>query len=100
MYSVLSYSAFDCMDFLQDFDHAVLVLRRSGGIAMDGNKVLIKKSINKYTTFLSHMFEPFLLGYWVSEARTLTYSRIIQYVSDMAGSCGVDGMIVELLLIS
>lgn len=47
------------------FDSAVLTLCNSGVLAMQGNRVLVQDSINKHTSFLSHMFEPFLLTYWV-----------------------------------
>ena len=52
---------------MQDFDQAVLVLNHSGGLTKtDDNQILVKKSINKFTTFYSQMFEPFLMAYWVS----------------------------------
>ena len=41
------------------------VLTHTCGVVVEDNAVLIKKSTNKYTTFFSQMFEPFLLGYWV-----------------------------------
>ncbi|WAR19959.1 GNPAT-like protein, partial [Mya arenaria] len=33
-------------------------------LPIKNESVLIKKSTNKYTTFFSQMFEPFLMGYW------------------------------------
>ena len=50
----------------QDFEMSLLVLTHTCGVMVEDNSVLIKKSTNKYTTFFSQMFEPFLLGYWVS----------------------------------
>ena len=41
-------------------------LEHSGGLTIQDGAVLVKKSINKHSTFLSQMFEPFLLAYWVS----------------------------------
>jgi len=55
-----------CRDPFQEFEWAVLTLNHSGALAIKDNHVLVKQSINKYTTFFSQMFEPFLLGYWVS----------------------------------
>ncbi|XP_013398318.1 dihydroxyacetone phosphate acyltransferase-like isoform X1 [Lingula anatina] len=49
----------------EDFDKALLNLTHGGGLVIVDNQVQIKKSTNKYTTFLSLMFEPFLLAYWV-----------------------------------
>lgn len=47
------------------FQQALLMLSNSGALFVEGGFINIKKSINKHTTFLSQMFEPFLLGYWV-----------------------------------
>ena len=44
---------------------SLLVLTHTCGVVVEDNEVQIKKSTNKYTTFFSQMFEPFLLGYWV-----------------------------------
>lgn len=49
----------------QDFEQALLVLTHTCGVAVQDKAVQIKTSTNKYTVFFSHMFEPFLLGYWV-----------------------------------
>lgn len=49
----------------QDFEMSLLVLTHTCGVVVEDNEVQIKKSTNKYTTFFSQMFEPFLLGYWV-----------------------------------
>ncbi|KAL4237809.1 hypothetical protein ACF0H5_002521 [Mactra antiquata] len=49
----------------QDFDMALSCLTRTCGVIVQDGSVMIKKSTNKYTTFFSQMFEPFLLGYWV-----------------------------------
>lgn len=57
------YSLF--VDF-QDFENALLTLTHNCGVVIEDNQVQIKRSQNKYTTFFSQMFEPFLLGYWVS----------------------------------
>ncbi|KAK3093246.1 hypothetical protein FSP39_013175 [Pinctada imbricata] len=54
----------------QDFQNSLLTLTHNCGVVVDNNEVLIKKSQNKYTTFFSQMFEPFLLGYWIM-CRTL-----------------------------
>ena len=54
-----------CDFYFQDFQLAVLNLSHSGGLTTQDGLVLIKRSISKHTTFLSQMFEPFLLGYWV-----------------------------------
>jgi len=45
---------------------ALASLTHTCGVVVEDGHVQIKKSINKYTTFFSQMFEPFLLGYWVS----------------------------------
>lgn len=42
-------------------------LTHTCGVVVEDDCVIIKKSTNKYTTFFSQMFEPFLLGYWVSD---------------------------------
>ena len=55
---------------LQEFEQAVLTLNHCGALAIKDGKVLVKQSINKHTTFFSQMFEPFLLGYWVSVNET------------------------------
>jgi len=47
------------------FDSAVSALCNSGVLVMHDSKVLVQESINKHTTFLCHMFEPFLMTYWV-----------------------------------
>eukprot|EP00106_Octopus_bimaculoides_P007748 XP_014775190.1 PREDICTED: dihydroxyacetone phosphate acyltransferase-like isoform X2 [Octopus bimaculoides] len=49
----------------QDFEQALLVLAHTCGVVLQDEVVLIKPSTNKYTVFFSHMFEPFLMGYWV-----------------------------------
>ena len=49
----------------QDFDNALAMLTHGCGVMVENGQILIKKSVNKYTTFFSQMFEPFLLGYWV-----------------------------------
>lgn len=49
----------------QDFDLALATLTHGCGVVVENGNVQIKKSTNKYTTFFSKMFEPFLLGYWV-----------------------------------
>jgi len=35
------------------------------GVEMEDDQLLVSKSVNKHTTFYSHIFEPFLLGYWI-----------------------------------
>lgn len=52
--------------YFQDFENALLTLTHNCGVIIEDNQVQIKRSQNKYTTFFSQMFEPFLLGYWVS----------------------------------
>ncbi|RUS83045.1 hypothetical protein EGW08_009184 [Elysia chlorotica] len=61
-----------CKDFVfipdntrADFDLALLTLTHTCGVVMEDNEVIIAKSTNKHTTFYSHLFEPFLLGYWI-----------------------------------
>ncbi|GAB1607511.1 glycerol-3-phosphate acyltransferase 1, mitochondrial-like [Argonauta hians] len=49
----------------QDFEQALLVLEHTCGVVLEEGNILIKPSTNKYTVFFSHMFEPFLIGYWV-----------------------------------
>jgi glycerone phosphate O-acyltransferase len=49
----------------QDFENALLTLTHNCGVIMLDQLVQIKKSQNRYTTFFSQMFEPFLLGYWI-----------------------------------
>lgn len=49
----------------QDFENALLTLTHNCGVIIEDNQVQIKRSQNKYTTFFSQMFEPFLLGYWI-----------------------------------
>lgn len=49
----------------QDFELALATLTHGCGVVVEDGLVHIKKSTNKYTTFFSQMFEPFLLGYWV-----------------------------------
>ena len=44
---------------------SLLVLTHTCGVVIEDDAIHIKKSTNKYTTFFSQMFEPFLLGYWV-----------------------------------
>ncbi|KAH3844317.1 hypothetical protein DPMN_086575 [Dreissena polymorpha] len=51
-------------DAEKDFDVALASLTHTCGVVVENDCVLVKKSINKYTTFFSQMFEPFLLGYW------------------------------------
>ncbi|XP_074649512.1 dihydroxyacetone phosphate acyltransferase-like [Tubulanus polymorphus] len=50
----------------QDFEHAVKILNNSNVLVLEGDSVVVKKSTNKYNTFLSQMFEPFLLAYWIT----------------------------------
>ena len=51
----------------QDFEQAVLSLKHSGAVTLtEVDDIVIRKSLNKHTTFFSQMFEPFLLAYWVS----------------------------------
>lgn len=50
----------------QDFEVSLAMLTHGCGVVVEDGLVHIKKSTNKYTTFFSQMFEPFLLGYWVS----------------------------------
>lgn len=54
-----------CVCLWQDFEHAVQTLTHSGGLCIENDQVLIRRSICKHTTFLSQMFEPFLVSYWV-----------------------------------
>nr|KAG5704262.1 hypothetical protein BaRGS_012550 [Batillaria attramentaria] len=61
-----------CRDFVfipghtkQDFEHTLATLAHIGAVVVEAGAVAIKKSTNKTTTFLSQMFEPFLVGYWL-----------------------------------
>lgn len=72
---LLQYIFFLFVDF-QDFENALLTLTHNCGVVIEDNQVQIKKSQNKYTTFFSQMFEPFLLGYWVS----LHFGLIFEFV--------------------
>ena len=54
-------------DSFQDFEMSLLVLTHTCGVVIEDDEVHVKKSTNKYTTFFSQMFEPFLLGYWVTQ---------------------------------
>ncbi|XP_064623219.1 dihydroxyacetone phosphate acyltransferase-like [Lineus longissimus] len=62
-----------CKDFIfrpgrtrENFELAVKVLTNSSVLTLNAvGDIVVKKSTNKYNTFLSQMFEPFLLGYWV-----------------------------------
>ena len=56
----------------------MLTLNHCGALAIKDGKVLVKQSINKHTTFFSQMFEPFLLGYWVSFALYLAVGAFIE----------------------
>ncbi|KAK3576754.1 hypothetical protein CHS0354_014567 [Potamilus streckersoni] len=49
----------------KDFEQAMLVLTHTCGVVVENSHVQIRKSTNKYTTFFSQMFDPFLLGYWI-----------------------------------
>ena len=51
--------------------NAVLTLTHNCGVVVQDDIVSIRKSVNKYTTFFSLMFEPFLLGYWVKTSRII-----------------------------
>ncbi|KAI0215209.1 hypothetical protein LSAT2_032715 [Lamellibrachia satsuma] len=68
-----------------EFERAVLTLNHSGALALEDNQVLVKQSINKYTTFFSQMFEPFLLGYWMFEPFLLGYWVLCQYFLSLPG---------------
>jgi len=57
---------------MQDFESAVASLTHTCGLVVEGECVHVRKSTNKYTTFFSQMFEPFLLGYWVTQYSTKT----------------------------
>lgn len=48
-----------------DFDLAVQNLQHCSALVIHEERIHIKESLNKHTTFLSQMLEPFLLGYWV-----------------------------------
>ncbi|XP_063426368.1 dihydroxyacetone phosphate acyltransferase-like [Mytilus trossulus] len=50
----------------QDFENAMLTLTHNCGVVVEDDLLQVKKSTNKYTTFFSQMFEPFLLGYWIA----------------------------------
>ncbi|XP_005103445.1 dihydroxyacetone phosphate acyltransferase [Aplysia californica] len=61
-----------CRDFVfipgntrSDFEMALLTLTHMCGVVMDKDELLVAQSVNKHTTFYSHIFEPFLLGYWI-----------------------------------
>ncbi|KAK7103571.1 dihydroxyacetone phosphate acyltransferase-like [Littorina saxatilis] len=61
-----------CRDFVfipgntrKDFEHTLATLAHIGVVVVEAGAVVVKKSTNKTTAFLSHMFEPFLLGYWL-----------------------------------
>jgi hypothetical protein len=49
----------------QDFDLTLATLEHIGAVVREGSSVDLKKSTNKTIVFLSRMFEPFLVGYWV-----------------------------------
>ena len=49
----------------QDFEMTLATLTHIGAVVVEAGAVTVKKSTNKTTAFLSQMFEPFLLGYWV-----------------------------------
>ena len=51
--------------FLQDFELTLATLAHIGAVVVEAGAITVKKSTNKTTAFLSQMFEPFLLGYWV-----------------------------------
>ena len=44
----------------------MLTLTHNCGVMIEDGQLQVKKSTNKYITFFSQMFEPFLLGYWVN----------------------------------
>jgi len=48
-----------------DFQMSLATLTHMCGVVMEENELLVPQSINKHTTFYSHIFEPFLLGYWI-----------------------------------
>lgn len=50
----------------QDFENAMLTLTHNCGVMIEDGQLQVKKSTNKYITFFSQMFEPFLLGYWIA----------------------------------
>lgn len=61
-----------CRDFVfvpgntkKDFDHTFATLAHIGAVVVEAGAVSIQKSTNKTTAFLSQMFEPFLVGYWL-----------------------------------
>jgi hypothetical protein len=63
--NIFRQSMFACL--FQNFELAVKVLTNSSVLTLNSaGDIVVKKSTNKYNTFLSQMFEPFLLGYWVS----------------------------------
>ena len=49
----------------QDFEMTLATLTHIGAVLVEAGAITVKKSTNKTTAFLSQMFEPFLLGYWV-----------------------------------
>lgn len=61
-----------CRDFVfipgntqKDFELTLATLAHIGAVVVEAGAVTIKKSTNKTTTFLSQMFEPFLVAYWL-----------------------------------
>ncbi|PVD26429.1 hypothetical protein C0Q70_14106 [Pomacea canaliculata] len=61
-----------CRDFVfvpdntrKDFEHTLSTLAHIGALVLEAGAIAVKKSINKTISFLSHMLEPFLIGYWV-----------------------------------
>lgn len=48
-----------------DFEHTLATLAHIGAVVVEAGAVAVQKSTNKITTFLSSIFEPFLLGYWL-----------------------------------
>ena len=69
------------MIVLQDFDLALATLTHGCGVVVENGHVQIKKSTNKYTTFFSKMFEPFLLGYWVCFTNSLI-SSFVRFIKE------------------
>lgn len=49
----------------QDFESSLLTLTHNCGVMVKDGAVLVKESTNKYITFYSQMFEPFLMSYWI-----------------------------------
>ena len=60
----------------QDFELTLATLEHIGAIVKEDNHIVIDKSTNKTIVFLARMFEPFLLGYWVSVLCVITTSDI------------------------